>query len=113
MYLKNTLGAAQVAQQFSATFSQGPDPEDWDGVRPQAPCMEPDPPSASLRLSLSLLRVNKIFKKKILWGLGIRYIVPFPFYMITVKFVNVVECIISLSFFIAVQYSNEKYVTVY
>ena len=54
LFKKGRNGAAWVAQWFSAAFSPGPDPGDWDQVPHQAPCMEPVSPSAYVSLSLSV-----------------------------------------------------------
>ena len=43
---RGNLGAARVAQQFSATFSPGVILETWDQVPRRAPCMKPASPSA-------------------------------------------------------------------
>ena len=51
--IKMELGAAQVAQRFSATFGPGRDPGD-PGSGPWAPCMEPASPSACVSAALSL-----------------------------------------------------------
>ena len=50
---KPDVGAAWVAQQFSAAFSPGPDPGDL-GLSPtwEAPCMEPASPSACVSASV-------------------------------------------------------------
>ena len=52
-------GAARVAQQFSATFSQGVILETWDQVPSRAPCMEPASLPVSLTLPLYVSLMNK------------------------------------------------------
>ena len=53
------IGAARVAQWFSAAFSPGRDPGDPGSSLAWAPCMEPASPSAWVSASPSVSLMNK------------------------------------------------------